>query len=84
MGIDLSESLLLSRDVALHERNIRNISLQSTLTHLQDQKRDSFNCLPSYLDHAPSSTYSRASTNDIRHIRPTIEHGERSRVQTVV
>ena len=34
--------------------------------------------------HAPSSRDSRASTDDIRYIRLTIEHGECARVQTVV
>ena len=65
------------------------LSFQSTSTLtltrplLQDQQ-DRFNCLSSYLNYAPSSTYSRAFTNNIWHIGPTIEHGKRSRVQTVV
>ena len=55
------------------------------LPWLQDQDtRFTQFCFPSYSNHAPSFTYSRASTNDIQHIRPTIEHRERSRVQTVV
>ena len=56
----------------------------TALAHLQDQKTRYINFLPTYINHAPSSTYSRASANDIQHIRPSIEHSERSRVQTMV
>ena len=42
--------------------------------------RDSFNYFPSYSNHGPSFTYSRASSNDIQHIRVIIKPTVNARV----